>query len=488
MIRLRRPPQPSPPAAANPAQRFVLIVAVLVLVPLLALAALGLWYAQADRIAAAEARRQEAQAMAVAAARDLHRQADRLAGALLDAAAAAYRQGGAQGLRGHYLAQPDLALVVVFDAAGNRLFPEPQEVPLFAEAHFLRLAQPRLAKALAAAQPLGPPVWAGSPAEPGPPVAACRQRDAISLCLLLPAAVLAALAPPGRLVAPGEAAAPPPGQARALAPLTAPFAALALAQDYRPDPGGHGAPVLALLLGPTALGMGFAAWALWLTQRAQLRAGQQRLDLLARISHELRTPLANLRLYAAMLSGTDDPARRARYATVIDQEAQALATIVDNALTLALRGQTPARTPALAVPDDRLRALLARYGPALSQALHPVLDLGADAPRLFDLQALDHVALNLIDNARKHAPGSVLTICTRLTPDQLLLEIRDTGPRTAPAATGIAGFGLGLRICQTMAAQAGGRFSQQITPAGSRFTLELPALPPASDAPPPCAS
>ncbi|MGL4311306.1 MAG: sensor histidine kinase [Paracoccaceae bacterium] len=456
--------------------RFLATVGLLVLVPVVALALLGLWFVEAQKIAFAEGQRKEQQVQADIMADAVGERVNARTSALLDEIFVQFRNGGPQAVRNHYLTRPELALAVIFDASGTRLFPEPQEMPLFAEDHYLKLTRQRLTEAYAAARK-DSVAWAGSMSETSSPVAACKVFEALAVCLLVPVPVLmqmAAPAQPVNLVAPGTA---PEAMARVLAPLPAPFTGFALAQDYRPA-AGYDWPTLMLLFVPTALGTAFAAWLLVLAQRAQMRAETRRIDLLAEISHELRTPLANLRLYSGMLAKPGgDGSRAARYARIIEEETLRLSGIVDNALTVTVKGQPEGQRLRDAVPDDRVRALLDRYGASLAAGTELALDLRASAVVRFDLAAFEHVLLNLLDNARKHAPGARVRISTGIRPTHLVLDISDDGARHPRRTEWISGFGLGLNACRSMAERAGGRFTQSIAVTGSRFRLELPASP-----------
>lgn len=456
-----------PPAGVS------LTAALVVLLPMLALALLSLWFVQAEQVVRAQDRHRAEQASAAALGESVQHRLDRQLDALAGEVLAQYRAGGAQAVRSFYLSQPDLAMVALFDAERGQVFPEPQELPLLAETYFNQLGQGRLALARATAAQARQG-WAGSLFEPSSPVIGCQTSGPLTVCLFLPPVVLRALAQPATLVdpaAPGEA---PEGWLRALAPMAPPFAGLAVAVDYRPVAGRSWLAV-SLLLAPTLLGTGIAAVYLVFARRARLRAQRLRTDALAEISHELRTPLANLRLYSSMLRDPGgDPARVARLAWVVEDETQRLSGIVENVLAVTVDGRMSGPALAEAVPDDRVIALLDRFAPGLAPMPRPELDLQAATAVRFDLHCFEQVLINLLDNARKHASGARVRVATRLSDRRLVLEVSDDGARHAAPPDGLRGFNLGLNACRSMAARAGGRFEGRITPAGAQFHLTLP--------------
>lgn len=456
---------------------------------MIALTVLGMRYVEADKAAVAELQRDQQRMHAEAVAQGIVSRATEQADGLIGSARARFATDGAQGLRNMYLSKPDLALVVVFDDAGTRVFPEPQEVPLFAEAQYLQLGRTRLAEARTKATAHRDQiVWAGTLSDVETPMAACQARDDLTVCLLLQSAPLLKHAGEQPLETLGAETAPPDGVERVRAPLAEPYSGFAVAVDYPPIPS-RGWRGLALMLGPTALGTGLAAWLLFLAQRTVLDSERRRQRLLAEMSHELRTPLANLRLYSDMLTrDSKDADRVQRYARVIEKEAAHLSDIVDNTLIVTVRGGSPRRTPSMGVADQVVVSVLDRYGPSLIGQARPQLDLQAAGTLRFDRDVFERVLVNVLDNARKHAPGTDLRIATRRKGETLELEIcdtgptRDTSPKRAPRPKDTTGFGLGLGACQTMAEQAGGRFRPDITPQGSRFILELPIHPDSGEA------
>jgi two-component system sensor histidine kinase BaeS len=104
---------------------------------------------------------------------------------------------------------------------------------------------------------------------------------------------------------------------------------------------------------------------------------------------------------------------------------------------------------------------------------------------------LFRVIFNLGENAIKYTPaGAGATIALSQSGNEVVLEVRDTGPGIPPAdlphifdrfyradrARGRGGVGLGLALVRSIVALHGGRITVESTPgAGSCFRVVLPA-------------
>ncbi len=206
------------------------------------------------------------------------------------------------------------------------------------------------------------------------------------------------------------------------------------------------------------------------------RARDSERRFLADASHELRTPLTALRGNVAHLAR-----HGATPELVADLEADAdrLARLADDLLTLS-------REEAAAPLEHEVRLdELARAAAAAD------IDISAaEVSVQGDAAALERALSNLIENARVHGPaGGRITLAVECRGDTALLSVEDQGPgpgdangdhafeRFWRAGQGGDGSGLGLAIVRATAERHGGR----ATVAGSRFTLELPALRKASE-------
>ncbi|HEY8416230.1 MAG TPA: HAMP domain-containing sensor histidine kinase [Thermaerobacter sp.] len=264
-------------------------------------------------------------------------------------------------------------------------------------------------------------------------------------------------------------------------------------------------------------GVGLAAVAgyaqAWRALRPIREAMERQRLFTAGASHEMRTPLAVIRAHAELLEGElRDPDQR-QLARGIVEEAERLARLVDDLLTLA-RGEGPEP-----VIEPRLCDLAALVGEAVRAAqplaaarevalAYEVGERGeAGAPgvsrgrpggvaALVDPDRIRQLVLILLSNAIRYTdPGTTVTV--RLLPaagprgDHRLI-VEDEGPGIPPAdlerifepfyrgdaarsrATG--GFGLGLAVARWIVERHGGRIrAANRQPRGARFEVELPA-------------
>ena len=233
-----------------------------------------------------------------------------------------------------------------------------------------------------------------------------------------------------------------------------------------------------------------------LLARVEQASAEQR-GFLADASHELRSPLAVLQaeLDVALRAPGSSPVPR-EVLESLREEAGRLTQLTDNLLTLARADTgrlelTRERVDLADVARRALRLLGAgaeRKSVVVATALEP-------APVWGDGDRLTQVAINLLDNAVRHAPpGSQLQLETGLAEGVSWLAVEDGGPgipaelvpvlferftRADAARTSAedgGGTGLGLAISQAIAAAHDGRVElDQTGPAGSRFALKLPS-------------
>ena len=222
-----------------------------------------------------------------------------------------------------------------------------------------------------------------------------------------------------------------------------------------------------------------------------------RRDFVANVSHELRTPIAAVRSAAETLRGAveHDPAAVARFAEMIERNAERLQHLVDDLLDLSRiesREYHPNLEPLDATPAvqrvvETFRERAQGRGLSLASSLPP------DLPRVrADRRALDQVLTNLIDNAVKYAsPGASVTVGIAIEGERIRISVADTGPGIDPqhlprlferfyrVDTGrsreLGGTGLGLSIVKHLVEAMGGSVGVDSAPgAGSTFSFTLP--------------
>lgn len=196
--------------------------------------------------------------------------------------------------------------------------------------------------------------------------------------------------------------------------------------------------------------------------------------------HDVRSALAAIRCANGTLH---------RYSSQLDERTR---MTLEEALTRELERLEGLVDPAIEDPliDFRLADLLEPLVEAErnqgSEILMNVGNLSARG-RPFDAAA---VVQNLIVNARRYAPGSVIVINANRLGDQIQLQIEDSGPgipereRAAvfergvrgSTAAGIAGTGLGLFVSSRLMAEQGGSLAlRQGAAGGACFIAALPA-------------
>lgn len=234
------------------------------------------------------------------------------------------------------------------------------------------------------------------------------------------------------------------------------------------------------------------------------RLDHMRVDFVANASHELRTPLASLMGFIETLQGParNDEAARERFLAIMREQAQRMARLIDDLLSLS-RIELSVHVQPTGIVD--VIALLRH----LIDALLPLarergVEIALDAPEgsvnvRGERDELLRVFENLIENAVKYGEsgGRVdvrVTTATRADgAGAVSVEVRDYGPGIAPehlprlterfyrvdvaASRGKGGTGLGLAIVKHIVMRHRGQFSiASEVGKGASFTVTLPVV------------
>jgi signal transduction histidine kinase len=224
-----------------------------------------------------------------------------------------------------------------------------------------------------------------------------------------------------------------------------------------------------------------------LQQKVQLQD-----DFVATISHELRTPLGFIKGYSTTLLRADttwDEETKQEFLTIIDEEADRLAELIDNILESA---KLQSRSVQLNVQPVRLDALIRDVVVRVRtrhKSLEVELYLGPIPLIQCDNVRITQVFDNLFSNAIKYASGSKITVKVKESKGSLLVTFSDRGPGIpkaylpyiferfyrVPGERTSKGSGLGLYICnQIIMAHHGKIWVESELKKGTTFYIQLP--------------
>ncbi|MBW4023674.1 MAG: HAMP domain-containing protein [Proteobacteria bacterium] len=212
-------------------------------------------------------------------------------------------------------------------------------------------------------------------------------------------------------------------------------------------------------------------------QERILRFLSQRTDMLAGVSHDLRTPLTRLRLTLAMLPQSPELAPDVADMTADLEEMERM---ISGYLAFA-RGEGEEKTVLtnLSATLEEVVNSARRSGARITLHGTPdlVLPLRADAMR--------RAIMNLVDNARRHAPHVVVGVAAEGT-QAVEVTVDDDGPGIPPdqlesvfrpfeSGAHPGGSGLGLTIARDIVRAHGGDIRLSQSPLGGlRATIRLP--------------
>ena len=229
----------------------------------------------------------------------------------------------------------------------------------------------------------------------------------------------------------------------------------------------------------------------------QLEAvARMRRDFIANVSHELKTPLTVITGFVETLQDMEfEPAQRARYLGLMEDQARNMQRLVDDLLALSsLESEhNPVQDTEFAAGPLLLE--LSADAKALSHSEHAIaLDAGVGANIVGNRDELKSAIGNLVSNAIRYTPQrGAITIAWRIDEDGSgVFSVRDTGIGIAPEhiprlterfyrvdrsrsrATG--GTGLGLAIVKHVLLRHQAELAIESRPGeGSVFSVRLPA-------------
>ncbi|GEM49333.1 hypothetical protein DC3_49680 [Deinococcus cellulosilyticus NBRC 106333 = KACC 11606] len=224
----------------------------------------------------------------------------------------------------------------------------------------------------------------------------------------------------------------------------------------------------------------------------QQQMGQQQ-DFMHSISHDLRTPLSHILAFSEDLQYRLQESPLQRKAHIIHREALALNHMVSDVFDVLRFDQPEFRLqfrPVLL--SDLLEHQVERFQPmAQSRNVHlRCVPVPHPVQVMADPERLGQVLGNLLSNALRHTPpGGTIELDLDFTPEDLQIQVRDTGTGIAPEhlphlfqrfyrAEGPSAerhSGLGLTICRQLVEKMDGHISvRSVLGVGSTFTVHFP--------------
>ena len=252
------------------------------------------------------------------------------------------------------------------------------------------------------------------------------------------------------------------------------------------------APVLGLDCGPIVL--------VCLHEISETRRFERmRVDFITNASHELRTPLASLLGFIETLQGParNDEKARARFLGIMREQAQRMARLVDDLLSLSRIEQHLHLRPKSPVDLCIVLRHIADTLAPLARETNVEIELSASEPVIVagDRDELIRVAENLIENAIKYGASEasdrrVAVVIRKLKHDGVF-TVRDFGVGIAPEhlprlterfyrvdagqSRAKGGTGLGLALVKHIVARHRGRLTIESSKGeGATFQVSLP--------------
>lgn len=216
-------------------------------------------------------------------------------------------------------------------------------------------------------------------------------------------------------------------------------------------------------------------------------------EFVSTVSHELRTPLAAIKAYSSTLNANPEiePAQRAEYLQIVEQQADRLARLVDD-LLLVTRVEAGhmlkrrVRVPLDAVLDRALEQLSYDRDAYAIERDTQGIRLSGDPDRLTDIFS------HLLDNAVKYMPGGgTIRVAAQERDGCSHVTVRDRGVGMeaehlplifdrfyridSDSESAAGGSGLGLFLVHSLVRAHGGTVDVRSEPGeGSDFTVTLP--------------
>jgi len=206
-------------------------------------------------------------------------------------------------------------------------------------------------------------------------------------------------------------------------------------------------------------------------------------QMAAGIANEIRNPLTIISGYIQLLRGREELAHLRGYFTAIEEAIRQTDSLIDDFLTIAQQKQVQ-----LALVD--LNQVILEILPSLQLKAEQTncrikTDLASNVPMLVDTKEIRQLVKIMVKNGLEAMPkGGTLTIKTYVENKEVVLAIRDQGKGIPPEVVGRLGTpflstkkdgsGLGLAVCQGIAARHGASIYVRTGKQGTTFYIHFP--------------
>jgi len=234
------------------------------------------------------------------------------------------------------------------------------------------------------------------------------------------------------------------------------------------------------------------------------RLSQLKDDFLSTVSHELRTPMANIRMALPMIALVLERAHVAveteknlqRYLDIVETESNREIRLINDLLDFScLNAEIEPILPTCIDLNAWITHLTEAFAPRF-QSQQQTLEVQVDdsvGAVLIDLNHLEHILVELLNNACKYTPpGEGIAIAAHTTPSTLHISVMNSGveiqtqefehifekfyriPNGDPWRHG--GTGLGLALVKKRVTYLGGTVEVASTQGRTIFTIHLPLM------------
>ncbi len=165
-----------------------------------------------------------------------------------------------------------------------------------------------------------------------------------------------------------------------------------------------------------------------------LELDQLKTQFVSNVSHELRTPITNLKLHLDLLM-RGKPEKREHHVTVLKQQADRLAQLVEDILDLSRLELGSGEIAFAQVDLNHLvdQVVTAHQAVADHANLSLTFEPGSDLPSVRgEVNQLAQVVTNLVINALNYTPAGSVQVRTYLEDGHVCLAVEDTGPGIDP--------------------------------------------------------